>query len=169
MFEVDKLRTEKRSLESKHAEAAAAAARAGGEAEGLLRQGEEVRNKNSCFVRYVPACNIHFFFIFASSLDNFSFKLRIYISSFPSLSIVVAVCPSVLFFISRASGGTLARGAESRASGTSARAANHAQKAGLVLGKPGRVPVFTYSLTPRPPRVKKARYFHDNAFESRTP
>ncbi|CAN0436545.1 unnamed protein product, partial [Ectocarpus fasciculatus] len=43
MFEVDKLRTAKRGLEAKAAQAAAAAAKFGGDAEGMLRQGEEVK------------------------------------------------------------------------------------------------------------------------------
>lgn len=42
MFEVDKLRTEKRRLDAQAKQAAAAAAKYGGDAEGLLRQGEEV-------------------------------------------------------------------------------------------------------------------------------
>lgn len=42
MFEVDKLRTAKRGLEAKAAQATAAAAKFGRDAEGMLRQGEEV-------------------------------------------------------------------------------------------------------------------------------
>ncbi|CAM9564353.1 unnamed protein product, partial [Scytosiphon promiscuus] len=43
MFEVDKLRTEKRRLETQAKQAAAAAAKYGGDAEGLLKLGEEVK------------------------------------------------------------------------------------------------------------------------------
>ncbi|CAM9611548.1 unnamed protein product, partial [Laminaria digitata] len=43
MFEVDKLRSAKRALEVKAKETAAAASRVGIDAEGVLRQGEEVK------------------------------------------------------------------------------------------------------------------------------
>lgn len=51
MFEVDKLRSAKRALEVKAKEAAAAASRVGMDAEGVLRQGEEV-NGNFVFVLF---------------------------------------------------------------------------------------------------------------------
>lgn len=49
MFEVDKLRSAKRALEVKAKETAAAASRVGMDAEGVLRQEEEVGGILICF------------------------------------------------------------------------------------------------------------------------
>lgn len=56
MFEIDKLRTAKRGLEAKAAQAAAAAAKFGGDAEGMLRQGEEVGGCTVVLWRYFISC-----------------------------------------------------------------------------------------------------------------